>query len=194
MAELIVSIILTISLGGTFFIVRRKIPALLELFSIPTAAPIENFWRRIFKKAVTAGQKLPFFKNFHWQSWLEKRLSKLRVLALKTDNKITGYIQLLRIKEAEKSGKILTGSQPGNEYWSDIKKFVKTRAGLRIKPITNPQAEPSVKAEDAISQIKAVTGVDTFVARKINISQQDILPSRKKKRKKTFSKKNAIIW
>ena len=97
MAELIAIIVLGLSLAGAFFIVGRKIPVLLELQSAPKDRPT-GFWERILKNVESYLQKIPIFKGFSWQAWIEKSLSKARVMALKTDNKIEGYLTALHVK------------------------------------------------------------------------------------------------
>ena len=185
MAELIAVIILGISLGGALLIVGRKIPALLELPATPQAAAIDRSWTGLLQKAEKLIQKIPFLKNFSWSAWIEKNLSKTRVLALKTDNKITGYLTALHVWEEKKKNGFSAGTTP-SEYWTDVKKFVQTKSGLRIKPLQPapvgegqaPKSETGAAKEPQEAQIIQV---------KVNEARKE--NERKRKNRKRFSRK-----
>jgi|GEM_PF-2434736 len=181
MAELIAIIVLGLSLAGAFFIVGRKIPVLLELQSAPKDRPT-GFWERILKNVESYLQKIPIFKGFSWQAWIEKSLSKARVMALKTDNKIEGYLTALHVKEEEKKK---AGGHTTGEYWSDVKEFVKTKTGLHVKPIQPRQESDSARqAQD--EPVQAGTKKEEAVP------LQFLAPKgkdRKKKNKKRFARK-----
>jgi len=85
MAELIAFIIFLICGGGIILILGKKIPALLAI-SQPNISNTnsEKFWIKFLKNIETGMQKLPFLKNFSWELWIEKKLPKARVLALKS--------------------------------------------------------------------------------------------------------------
>jgi len=46
--------------------------------------------------------KISFIKNFSWNIFLQKRLSKMRVIILKIEKKIGDFLHLLRKKSKEK--------------------------------------------------------------------------------------------
>ncbi len=93
MIEIIFSFLLIISLFGTFYIVWKKIPILVDL-------PIER--KRI----------LPF-KKFSLEDLLHKILSIMRVLTLKIERRISNW--LLKLRKAKKK-------KEKDNYWQNLKK------------------------------------------------------------------------
>lgn len=140
MADLIASIVLAVSLGGVFFIVGRRIPALLELQDDKQAGSTGH-WTIFLERAQRLIRKIPALRQFSWQVWAEKSLSKARLLALKADNKITGYLTALHVWEEEKKNGFAGTGAKTSEYWTDVKKFVRTKSGLKIKPLQQPEAK-----------------------------------------------------
>ena len=112
MIELIALIILMSSLIGMGTILFKKIPLLLEL---PETLPSQFSWRAIFSKA----KKIIPPKGFSSEVFLQKILSKIRILTLKTDNKTFSLLQRLR----EKSQKKKFGEN--DNYWQEIRKKMK---------------------------------------------------------------------
>jgi len=113
-SELAAVIILFGSLLGMGAIILRKIPVLVELPGIP-AAGIN--WRGIFLKLKEKIKILNPFKSFSYEIFLQKLLSRIRILTLKTDNKTSSWLQRLR----EKSRK----QKLSDNYWEEIKKSTK---------------------------------------------------------------------
>jgi hypothetical protein len=116
--ELAALIILFGSLLGMGAIMFRKIPALVELPEIP-AAGIN--WGIIFLKLKEKIKILNPFKSFSHEMFLQKLLSRIRILTLKTDNKTSSWIQKLR--ERSQKGKF----QDNKNYWEEIKKSTKNK-------------------------------------------------------------------
>ena len=111
--ELVAVIILFASLSGMGVIVFRKIPVLVGLPEIP-AAGIN--WDGIFRKLKEKIKILNPFKSFSHEFFLQKILSKIRILSLKSENKTGNWLQKLR----EKSQK--NKFQENDNYWEEIKK------------------------------------------------------------------------
>ncbi len=111
-SEIISGIILFISLVGLGVIVFRKIPILAEL---PETSPSHFSWRNFLLKM----KNLTPFKEFSTELFLQKILSKIRILTLKTDNKTSNWLQRLR----ERARKKKFGE--GDKYWEEVKKTTK---------------------------------------------------------------------
>ena len=112
MLDLIVLIIFILSLSVTLAIVFRKIPQILAL---PETSPVPFDWRSLFSKIKNSSP----FKDFSREVFLQKILSKVRVLSLKTENKTFNWLQNLRKKAQEKK------SEEDDNYWKEIEKSTK---------------------------------------------------------------------
>lgn len=186
MAELIAFIIFLICSGGIILILGKKIPALLEI-SQPDIfnAAGEKFWIKFFKNIEFGIQKLPFFKNFSWELWIEKRIAKARIIALRVDNFLSGYSAALRAKKEKNQS-----NANRNEYWTDIKDFVKTKTGLRIHPI-KPNIEVSLKTEEIqVSKQK----LETQFLDDNNMTKKQISNKNKPKKNRKQTTKKSQIW
>ncbi len=115
MTELIATIILIGSLLGMILLFIRKIPLLAEISEI-VENPRENFWLR-FKNKIT---NLRFLKFFSFEKFLQKTLYKIKILTLKTENKITAWLQ--RLKENSQNKKL-----GDDNYWQKLKKVKKEK-------------------------------------------------------------------
>lgn len=103
------------SLAGMLVIALKKIPALIKL---PQNVSVK-----------TIGVKGPFSdlqkgisslsEKFSFERLLQKMLSKVRILTLKTDNRTSHWLERLR----EKSQKRKFGLS--DNYWKEIKKMTK---------------------------------------------------------------------
>ena len=112
MFGLIFLIILIGSLVGMGIIVFRKIPLLLEL---PEAALPQFNWQ---DPLIKIKNLLPF-RDFSFEIFLQKILSKIRILTLKTDSKTSSWLQKLREKaQRKKFGE-------NDNYWEKLKKSTK---------------------------------------------------------------------
>jgi len=109
MLEIIFSIILTSSLIGLTVIVFQKLPRLLEL---PETGLAPFSWHDLFSKI----KEVPPFKGVSSVVVLQKILSKVRILTLKTDNKASNWLQRLREKEQKKK------FGENDNYWKEIRK------------------------------------------------------------------------
>jgi hypothetical protein len=114
--EIIPIIILLVSLFAVLTIIFRKIPILVQLPEISEGRVKDGFWSKVKNK----------IKNFHplrsfsSDVFLQKILSKIRVLTLKTDSKTSHLLQKLREKAQQKN--------LGDEnYWQELKDSAKKR-------------------------------------------------------------------
>ena len=112
MIELIFLIVLISSLAGIGLLFRQKMPLFLEQ---PEDFSFEYNYKNFFKKI----KKSFSFKSFSSEVFLQKILSKIRVLTLKTDSKTSTWLQELREKAKKKN------SENNDNYWQEVKKFRK---------------------------------------------------------------------
>jgi len=113
MIELISTIILVGSLLGIAVILFRKIPALAELPEVSA----ESFnWKKPILKLKEKAKTLNPFKSFSSEIFLQKILSKIRILTLRTENKTATYLQKLRERAQKKK------IEENDNYWEKIKK------------------------------------------------------------------------
>lgn len=110
MAELIAIIILISSFSGMVFIVFRKIPILLTL---PETLPKHE---SLIFKLKNKLKRLNPFKNFSFEIFLQKIISRIRILSLKIDNYTFNLLKELREKSQNKLKK-------RDNYWEEIKKI-----------------------------------------------------------------------
>lgn len=75
-------------------------------------------------------KQVPLFhnwlKDFSYATFLQKFLSKVRVMTLKLENKIGFYLEKLRIQAKEKQE-----AASNDNYWSDLKNLIKSTDGLK---------------------------------------------------------------
>lgn len=110
--EVIAEIILVCSFLGAGIIILRKIPALSEVPEIP-AAGIK--WKDILLNLKERIKNLSPFKSFSQEVFLQKVLSKIRILNLKSENKIGRWLQKLREESQRKK------IEAEDNYWEEIK-------------------------------------------------------------------------
>jgi hypothetical protein len=110
MIIIISAVMAIISLLGLLLILFRKIPVLVELPEITADSYIKklmvNFKNRI--------KNLSIFKTFSLEIFLQKIISKFRVLTLKTERKTYNWLQKLR--ERAKRKRMIN-----DNYWQDLK-------------------------------------------------------------------------
>ena len=115
MLELIAVIILVCSLIGVGVIIFRKIPVLLTLPE--TLVQKESFISKLKERL----KKLSPFRNFSYEIFLQKILTKVRILSLRTDNKTFNWLQKLREKAQKKK------TEKKDNYWEEVKKEIKNK-------------------------------------------------------------------
>ena len=112
--ELIAFLILISSFLGMLTLIYRKIPILLELPEVIEKPLKESAWTKLKAKI----KNFPILKSFSSEIFLQKLLSKIRILTLKTDNKTFSWLKKLRQKA--KIRKNLN-----DNYWEELKKSTK---------------------------------------------------------------------
>ena len=104
--ETIIFTIFLLSLLGLVILIFRKIPILVSLPAVAGEGFISKIKSRI--------KETPGFKNFSFEIFLQKIISQIRVLSLKTDHKTFNWLKTLRAKTQKK--KLEDG-----KYWEEIK-------------------------------------------------------------------------
>jgi len=112
-SELIAKIIFTGSTLGLTGIILRKIPALITLPEITVEE--ESLYLRLKRKT----KEINPLKNFSYEIFLQKILTKIRILSLKTDWKTFNWLQKLREKNQKKK------IEKEDNYWEEVKKEIK---------------------------------------------------------------------
>lgn len=97
---------------GLGIIGYKKIPILNELPKEKINLDIKNNLLNLKKEAI---EKNPF-KGFSFEIFLQKILSKIRILNLKIENKTANWLQKLREKSCKKK------ENEKDDYWKKIKK------------------------------------------------------------------------
>jgi len=113
--ELLSGIFLFISLIGMGVILWRKIPVLINLSEVLPEKE-EPFSSKLKKKIKEFGP----FKNFSYEVFLQKLISKIRILTLKTDSQTFNWLQ--KLKERVKDKKL-----ENDNYWDELKKIKKEK-------------------------------------------------------------------
>lgn len=111
--ELVAGIISFLSFLGMVLIIIRKIPFLLTLPEVPQEKK-EGLISKIGQKI----KSLNLFKNFSFNIFLQKVLTKIRILTLKTDHKTFNWLQKLR--ETRRKNNL-----DKDNYWEEVKKAKK---------------------------------------------------------------------
>ena len=113
MIEIFFLVILIFSLLGIVVIVWRKIPVLAGSPDI-LSDKSESISLKLKRKI----KEFPSIKNFSYELFLQKFISKIRILTLKTDNQTFNWLQ--KLKERTKKKKL---EEDG--YWEEVKKIKK---------------------------------------------------------------------
>lgn len=111
--EAVAGVILFFSLLGVGIIIFRKIPLLAELSEAPADRAQRGSISLNLKEKVKA---LNPFKYFPYEIFLQKILSKIRILTLKTENKTGSWLQGLRERTQKKK------NLEKDNYWDELKK------------------------------------------------------------------------
>ena len=113
--DLIIFFVFIASFLGIIFLVFRKIAVLSGLPENLETLPKEKFSLRLTDKI----RNIPFLRSFSFDIFLQKILSKIRILSLKTENKTFNLLQKLRKKSQENR------FEKEDNYWEEIKKDTK---------------------------------------------------------------------
>ncbi len=115
MMALIASIIFGGSIIGMGTMLYQKIPSLIKLPEVIEKDEKKNLILVIKNKV----KEIEFVKDFSYEMFLQKILSKIRVLTLKTDSKTSSWLQKLR--EKSKNKKVLDD----DKYWDEVRRSTK---------------------------------------------------------------------
>ncbi|RLC33932.1 MAG: hypothetical protein DRZ76_03690 [Candidatus Nealsonbacteria bacterium] len=111
MITLILATVCLFSFIGIGVILYRKMPDLVKL---PDASPD---WRtEVLPKIKKGIERFPGAKNLDHEMYLQKILSKVRVLTLKAESKTSHWLEKLRQRNNRKKN-----HQP-DAYWDELKK------------------------------------------------------------------------
>ena len=114
MTELILIIILLISLVGMGAILYRKIPTLAQLPETSgDLLQISEIVQKAKDRSKEEVKKLSGSGRFNHELFLQKILSKVRILTLKTENKTALWLERLRRKK---------NNHVQDDYWRELKK------------------------------------------------------------------------
>ena len=111
MVELISFIVLLLSLAGMAVILWRKMPVLSKL-----PEPTGDLRKFLAEKIKEGTKKIPMVKDFSYELYLQKMLSRIRVLTMKTENKTGSWLERLRQKKNQKD------RTNNDNYWDNLKK------------------------------------------------------------------------
>ena len=108
MLEIILAIVAFVGLLGTAVMVLRKVPAMV---SLPEKAAGDPLMAKIRSQV----RHLPGSEAFDYEVHLQKILSHVRVLTLKTEQKTGTWLERLRKKNSQKRNN-------RDDYWDELKK------------------------------------------------------------------------
>jgi len=115
-SELIVSIVLGVSFLGLAFLILRKVPELKEM-----PEPELGFLKKDLRKKIREKTKEVLKENSNTlEGILHKLLSKIRILSLKVDKKVSDWITKLRSRSLERTKGL-------DSYWKEITASVKKK-------------------------------------------------------------------
>ena len=117
MLELILIIVFLGSLVGIGVVIIRKIPVLLERSEIIRESQTKNIISVVRKKI----KNNSLFNSFFYETFLQKLLSRIKILTLRTETKIDSSLQGLRKKSQKRKKEI------SDDYWKDLKDLVKKK-------------------------------------------------------------------
>lgn len=106
----IILVFSSIGLGGIIF---KKIPALSALSEKELKEEVRK------SELMERLRKVKIFRNFSYEKFLQKLLTKVRILSLKTDNKTSNWLK--KLKDNTQRKKIMKD----DNYWDEIRKATK---------------------------------------------------------------------
>jgi methyl-accepting chemotaxis protein len=114
--DIIALIVLIVSFFCLSFLIFRKIPAVKAM-----PEPEAIFFKKELKKKIKDKTKEVIKERSNsFESLLHKLLSKIRILSLKTDKKMSDWITKLRERSLERT-------KGFDNYWKEIKASVKKK-------------------------------------------------------------------
>ena len=118
--DLLVKIIFFGSLSGMLVFIYLKLPVLVAL---PESSKKSSNAREIWLEMKKIAGRAPILKTFSFELFLQKVLSRIRILTLKAEHKTANWLQKLREKTNSRN------QQPvkDDNYWLKLKKITKKR-------------------------------------------------------------------
>lgn len=123
MAELIAMIFFVSGMLGIVIILFRRIPFLVGLPAVTKKSSKDGMLLSL-KNRIT---NISFFKFSSPEMYLQKILSKIRVLILRLENKISDWLQSLRQRSLKKKN-----NYSGN-YWQELKEVKEDKLKTKRK-------------------------------------------------------------
>jgi len=114
MLEFIALIIFIISFLSMIFLFVFKMPILKTLESTKEKISFRKKTREQIKKALNTIYQAPM--RIHWDIFSQKALSKIRVLALKAENKSNSLLVRMRKESRQREEQKLDNS----DYWQEV--------------------------------------------------------------------------
>lgn len=141
MTETIAQVALIIGLLGALYIVIKKIPILAELPENLSSFQTEG----LLSQAKKIAGKITFLKSFSVNIYLQKVLSKTKILTMRFEGKISSWLQDLRAKAQKRQNTT-------DNYWEELKKSTLQKVIKRRKP--KEQSAVEVIAQEENSHIE----------------------------------------
>ena len=116
MIELIFLAILISTFLGIAIILLRKIPVLVKLPETPASKKSLISKESLILKLKEGIKNLPGSEKFNYELYLQKILSKIRILTLKTESKTGSWLERLRQKAIQRN------NHHKDNYWEKLKK------------------------------------------------------------------------
>jgi len=113
-------IVVSLSFIGIIAFTAYKLPYLREL---PDLYVKKEKFKKVLAFFKKAGE-FKIFKDFSFESFLQKSILKLKILSLKTENRTASWLQKLR--EKKEKGKPEAKKKQDN-YWKGVKTYKKKR-------------------------------------------------------------------
>lgn len=152
MTDLILLIIFfgcTLSIG---MFVAKKLPTLEQMpesaqikkNQVPLSRSLRIFCLSIVNRIPMLGE---WVKDFSYITFLQKLLTKIRILILKLENKTAFYLEKLRTHASQAKE-----TADNDNYWSDIRNLIKNKDGARKRASSAVQRTNTVV--EKVSEIK----------------------------------------
>lgn len=114
---------LSIFLGSSIALVILFLKKTPLLVSLPKTTPIFakkiNIIPVLLSKTRDKVRTMPLIKNFSFEIFLQRILSKIRILTLKAENKTGSWLESLR-KKSNKNSVSSRNALPKDNYWENL--------------------------------------------------------------------------
>ncbi len=124
MVEIIAAAVFFGSVAGMGMLLSKKMPQARQSLEIAGDTPAAGFLGGCKVWLLERIKRHPRFKDFNWIDFAQKQLLKVKVVVMKTENKINDYTQKLKSR-AEQQQK--TKDSQIDEYWRDLKTIIRAK-------------------------------------------------------------------